>query len=110
MNNYDEMIEVIQALKDGKIVEYKRKECGPETFWDTISGERVQPTFALNTYRVKKEPRTLIGYVPVCKLLTADYMFLGSPQETEAGAWRYAESSGKSTVIDVFEIVYVEKL
>ena len=54
---HDEMIAVIQADKEGKKLEFRRKKAGNLESWDTVQS----PVWDFNAYdyRVKKEPMVL---------------------------------------------------
>jgi glycerophosphoryl diester phosphodiesterase len=54
MMTYDEMIEVIQGYKDGKIIEKTINE-EREDYWTEIVSDHHTFDFTFYTYRVKKE-------------------------------------------------------
>lgn len=53
MNSINEMVEVLQAIKDGKAIEY----CLPNSLSGWLSSTAGRPNFATLMYRVKREPR-----------------------------------------------------
>ena len=55
MNTIDEAIAVLQAMKEGKVIQYK---ISTDTWIDREkSMAKVMPNFAGNEYRVKPEPK-----------------------------------------------------
>jgi hypothetical protein len=54
--NHDEMIAVIQAHKDGKKIEFKRKSAAAATGWDIFKYSHPSWDFSSFDYRIKKEP------------------------------------------------------
>lgn len=55
--NYDQMIEVLQAAKDGKAIQCRWVNASPYNYWRDV--EKPTWSFAAYDYRVKPEPCVL---------------------------------------------------
>jgi hypothetical protein len=72
---HDEMIEVIQAHKDGKVIQVKLKNDAPAIGWENLRVHDPIWHFGRNVYRPKPEPKeywlvpytTKLGYLVLNK-------------------------------------------
>jgi hypothetical protein len=83
---HDEMIAVIQAHKDGKVIQVKLKNDAPGRGWENLRAHDPIWHFGRNTYRPKPEPKE---YWLVPYTIKIGYLVLNRPPVKQPALYVY---------------------